>query len=243
MNNKVLLAFLMATLSAMITAPFATPASATVIDAPQKPVAEIATMCTFNTIVASTPETATYDDTEPGANDAQVKQGFVAYQASSFQGAYDVWLPLAIAGNATAQYYLGTLFVGEDADDQAMQCAIQWYQSSAAQEHVSANADLGRLLGSGDHGYIDLPQAQTVLLFAAERCHLDAQFQLGSLYGRIPAPHRDFVEAHKWLMVASTRGLEDAKDTNKILRRFTSVAELREGNRRHKEWLKNNPCN
>ena len=233
---------MMAALAVMMTASLSVPAYAKVINPPQKPVAEIATMCTFNPDVESTPVTATYDYTEPGANDPQVKQGFDAYQAGSAQSAYNTWLPLAIAGNATAQYYLGTLFVGDDANDQTMQCAIQWHQAAAAQEHVGANAGLGRLLGLGDHDFIDLPQAKSVLLFAAEHCHLDAQFQLGSLYGRIRAPHRDFVEAHKWLMVASTRGNEDAKDTNKILRRFTSVAELREGNRRHKEWLKNNAC-
>jgi len=239
MNKKILPFVLMVVLSAMMTTPFTALAS---IDPPQKSAAEIATMCPYSAVVASTPDTAMYNDTEPGANDPQVKQGFDAYRAASFQDAYNKWLPLAVAGNATAQYYLSSFFVGEDADDQATQCAIQWLQAAAAHKHVGANAGLGRLLGIGDHDFIDLPQAKSALLFAAERCHLDAQFQLGSLYGRIPAPHRDFVEAHKWLMVASTRGLEEAEDTNKILRRFTSVAELREGNRRHKEWLKNNPC-
>ena len=243
MNQTILPAFVMVVVAALMTVPLAAPVSAKVVDPPQRSPAEIAAMCAFPAGASLASKTATYDDAQPGATEPQVKQGFDAYRAGSMQDAYDTWIPLAIAGNATAQYYLGTLFVADDADDQSMQCAIQWHQAAAAQEHVGANAGLGHLLGFGDHDFIDREQALAALLFAAERCHLDAQFQLGSLYGRAPKPYRDFIEAHKWLMVAGTRGHIEAKDTNKILRRFTSVAELREGNRRHKIWLKEYACN
>lgn len=220
----------------------ALPASANVVNAPQKSPAEIAAMCPFVDVETSATEMAEYDSRQPGADVAGVKKGFDAYKSEALKTAYDIWAPLAAAGNASAQYHLGLLFRGDGTNDDTISCANAWYQTSAAQGHLDAIADLGLLKGSGDHRFIDHAQSLNLLLFAAEHCHLDAQFQLGSFYGRTPAPQRDFVEAHKWLMVATARGHEEAKNTNKILRRFTSVAELREGNRRHKEWIKEHTC-
>lgn len=213
-----------------------------IVSPPAKNPNEIATMCPYIEVDTSAPGTVMYDDTQPGADVAGVKQGFTAYTSGAFKTAYDLWGSLAITGNASAQYHLGLLFYGDGTNDDTISCANAWYQASGAQGHLDAIAGLGLLKGSGDHQFIDRAQSLDFQLYAAKHCHLGAQFQLGSFYGRSPKPYRDFVEAHKWLMVAATRGHIEAKATNKILRRFTSVAELREGNRRHKEWLKNNAC-
>lgn len=235
MNKIILFAFALVMVGAL-------PASASIVTAPQTTPAEIAAMCPFVDIDSPAAEMVPYDSHQPGADVTEVKQGFEAFKLGAFKTAYDIWGPLAASGNASAQYHLGLLFYGDGTNDDTISCANAWYLTSAAQGHLDAIAGLGLLKGSGDHQFIDRAQSLNLLLFAAERCHLGAQFQLGSFYGRTPAPQRDFVEAHKWLMVATARGHEEAKDINKILRRFTSVAELREGNRRHKEWIKEHDC-
>lgn len=203
---------------------------------------EIAKVCPSVKADPSAAKAPPYDHSQPGADDASVKSGFDAFKAGSHENALAIWEPHAISGNATAQYFSGILFHGDGGKEESLPCAIAWFQTAAAQGHLGAIAKLGILKGVGNHEFVDHAEALSLLKFAAAQCNLDAQFQLGSFYGRTQKPYRDFVEAHKWLMIATARGHTEAKDTNKILRRFTSVAELREGNRRHKEWLRNNTC-
>ena len=217
-------------------------AGATGIAPPAKSPQDITKACPFMDVNSMDTEAIAYDDRQPGADHRKVRNGFDAYIAGENNNAFQTWKPHAVSGNATAQYYLGVLFHGDGDTEETIPCAIAWYHTAAAQGHIDAIVKLGILKSLGDHKFIDQDEALSLLKFAAEKCHLYAQFQLGSFYGRTPRPHRDFVEAHKWLMIAGTRGHGEAKDTNKILRRFTSVAELREGNRRHKEWLNNNTC-
>lgn len=199
-------------------------------------------MCPFMDVDQPDPESVSYDGSQSDTDGAVMKQGFDAYASEAYNDAFGIWAPLAVRGNAAAQYHLGLLFYGDGTTDQSLACALNWFQAAAAQGHLGATSHMGLLKSSGDHPMIDHAEASRLLHDAAARCHLDAQFQFGSFLARTPKPHRDFVEAHKWLMVAATRGHVEAKNANKILRRFTSVAELREGNRRHKEWLKNNAC-
>lgn len=218
------------------------PAVADVVTPPHQSPAEIAAMCPFMEVDQQDLELLSYDGAHAGKDDPAIKRGFDAFQSEALKDAYDIWAPLATAGNTAAQYHLGLLFYGDGETDESLTCALTWFQAAAAKGHLGATSHIGVLRSSGDHALIDYAEASKLLEYAAARCHLDAQFQLGSFLARTPKPHRDFVEAHKWLMVAGTRGHDEAKKTNKILRRFTSVAELREGNRRHKEWLKNNSC-
>lgn len=203
---------------------------------------EIVAMCPFMDVDQPDPETMSYDEAQSGTDDAAIKQGFDAYTSEALKDAFDIWTPLAAKGNVSAQYHLGLLFYGDGTTDESLTCALNWLQAAAAKGHLGATSKLGVLKSSGDHPMIDHAEASKLLQYAAELCHLDAQFQFGSFLARTPKPHRDFVEAHKWLMVAGARGHAEAKNANKILRRFTSVAELREGNRRHKEWLKSHAC-
>jgi len=220
----------------------AIPASADVVAPPEPSPTEIVATCSFMDVDQPDLETISYDGAQSDTDGVAVKQGFDAYTSEALRNAFDIWTPLAAKGNAAAQYHLGLLFYGDGTTEESLTCAVNWLQSAAAQGHLGATSRLGLLKSAGDHSMIYTTEASRLLQYAAERCHLDAQFQFGSFLARTPKPHRDFVEAHKWLMVAAARGHVEAKTTNKILRRFTSVAELREGNRRHKEWLKNNPC-
>jgi len=70
---------------------------------------------------------ATYDETQPGADDPRVREGFEAYKAGDFKKAYDIWLPLADAGNAEAQFRVGRLYRrGEGVPKISSKAASYW---------------------------------------------------------------------------------------------------------------------
>jgi TPR repeat protein len=218
------------------------PVSADVVAPPNLSPTEIVAMCPFVDVDQPDPETISYDGAQSDSDGEAIKKGFDAYTSDALKDAFDIWTPLPAKGNEAAQYHMGLLFYGDGTTDDSLPCALNWLQSAAARGHLGATSKLGLLKGSVDHPMIDAAEASRLLQHAALKCHLDAQFQFGSFLARTPKPHRDFIEAHKWLMVAATRGHVEAKNANKILRRFTSVAELREGNRRHKEWLAAYSC-
>jgi TPR repeat protein len=94
---------------------------------------------------------ATYDETQPGADDPRVKEGIAAYQAGDFKKAYDIWLPLAEAGNAEAQYRMGRYYDRAEGKQKNIKMAKLYLEKAAAKKHSIAINGLGIMYDSG-HG-------------------------------------------------------------------------------------------
>ena len=62
---------------------------------------------------------------------ALLESGRVAYMAGEFNKARDIWLPLAEAGNADAQAWIGSLHANGDGVDVDDAAAFAWYLKSA----------------------------------------------------------------------------------------------------------------
>ncbi|MSO65094.1 MAG: hypothetical protein EXQ85_04730 [Alphaproteobacteria bacterium] len=77
-------------------------------------------------------------------NDAAlVNEGLEAYRRKYFKAALEVWLPLAKAGNADAQFYVGGLYMdGSGVAEDVIQ-AHTWWLLSSDQGHVRAKEFLG----------------------------------------------------------------------------------------------------
>lgn len=84
------------------------------------------------------------------AGDCEIRGGeYVAYDRTSYASALKVWLPIAQAGDKTAQAYVGEIYergVGGAPDYAA---AAQWYRKAAEQGLARAQVNLGFLYERG----------------------------------------------------------------------------------------------
>ncbi len=93
-------------------------------------------------------------DTESKVKDSSVSErdglgflleGLMAYQENDYQKAMQIWMPLAINGNATAQYNVGVMYArGEGVHVDYIQ-AHRFLSRSAEQNYVNATEALEEL--------------------------------------------------------------------------------------------------
>src|SRR3546814_9713212 len=77
---------------------------------------------------------------------ADFKDGVDAWQAGNYQAAVAEWRPLAIAGDADAQFNLGQAYkLGRGVPTDLNQ-AEAWYRRAAKQGHLQADDNLGLVL-------------------------------------------------------------------------------------------------
>ncbi len=187
------------------------------------------------------PAQASYDETQPGADDPRVKEGFAAYQAGDFKKAYALWLPPAEAGNAEAQFRIGRLYdFGEGVEKNDVQ-TVFWYDAATKQSHTSAAFNLGLHFTIKDEKLINQVKAISYYLIAANNNDIEAQHSLGVMYAVITPPHRDLVEAYKWLYIAEKSGRLEATRTIRKLDAITDKQDQVLAKEKMREWFENHP--
>ena len=184
---------------------------------------------------------ATYDESQPGADDPRVKEGFAVYKAGDFKKAYDIWLPLAEAGNAEAQFRVGRLYSFGEGRGANFEEAIKWYESAAVLGHTIAMHNLAYILKIGRKAPQNIPKAIKYYTLAAESGYVVSQFGLGITFATVESPYRDFGAAYKWLYISMKNGHGEAMDTIRDLNRFASAEDRNAGVERMREWFKSHP--
>ena len=102
----------------------------------------------------------------PGAG-ADFAEGLAAFDAGDYQGALEVWQPLAEAGDAEAQIALAGLYRGGLGIPADLAAAARWYRRAAEQGEAVAQLNLGDLYSRGAGVPRDLVQAYLWLSLAA----------------------------------------------------------------------------
>ncbi|NNG06073.1 MAG: sel1 repeat family protein [Inquilinus sp.] len=80
---------------------------------------------------------------------AGLPEGLAAYDQGDYRAALAEWLPLAEAGNATAQGLVGLLYRGVPGIPADPAASARWYRSAAEQGNVSAQYNTGLNLAEG----------------------------------------------------------------------------------------------
>lgn len=131
-----------------------------------------------------------------------LEAGIEAYSFQKWETAVRELAPLADAGDAEAQYYLGrtyrdlSLFSGDEADRER---GYRYLLMAAKQRHVNAQSFLGSLyLNSGDPEELDKGIAWVLRAFAARQTYRDAGI-LAAAYCYGPDYQRDANLAAAWL--------------------------------------------
>ena len=77
------------------------------------------------------------------------QKGVTAAQAGDFATALQEWRPLAEAGDAVAQYYLGNMYDYGQGVRQDYAEAVKWYRLAADQGDASTQYNLGYMYRNG----------------------------------------------------------------------------------------------
>ncbi len=112
---------------------------------------------------------------------ADYSTGFAAYIRGDYAAALAEWLPLANAGNASAQRNVGEIYSAGLGVEQDLAAAARWYEKAAVQGHVTAQYNLGVMYADGRGVPNDPESAAYWLRRAADQGHPVAGSRLQGL--------------------------------------------------------------
>ena len=131
-----------------------------------------------------------------------LEDGMAAYQGKDYAKAAELWQPLAEKGDATAQFYLGTLFAEGQGVTRNDATAFMWFQRAANQGNAIAQYNVGASYAAGTGVAQSYPDAAKWFRRAADQGMVFAQVNLGLLYAAGNGVPQDNIEALKWLELA-----------------------------------------
>jgi TPR repeat protein len=138
-------------------------------------------------------------------------EGKSAYEQSRYQDAFNILKPLAEAGNAPAQHWLGNIYyygLGETEKDDAE--AARWFRKSAEAGYAAAQYRIGYMHAMGSGMEQDHRAAARWWGQAAKQGHMKAILRLAKNYseGRY-LPKNERLARH-WYRQAAVRGSREA---------------------------------
>lgn len=147
---------------------------------------------------------------------ADVASAWAAYQRGDHAQALKVLQPLAEAGNADAQYDLGTMYSDGHGVPRDARQAEAWWEKAANQGQADAQFSLGFMLlygqGEGDNAVAADPNAGLPWLQkAASQGHPSAEYFLGYLYWSGTIVPLDPQKALQYTLPAAQQGRADAE--------------------------------
>ncbi len=134
---------------------------------------------------------------------ADVKDGVDAWQVGNYAAAVAEWRPLALAGDADAQFNLGQAYkLGRGVPADLVQ-AEAWYRRAAKQGHLQAEDNLGLVLFTANRR----TEAMPFIINAAARGEPRAQYVLGTAHFNGDLAAQDWPRAYALTKRASDAGL------------------------------------
>lgn len=134
---------------------------------------------------------------------ADVKAGVDAWQAGDYQKAVAEWRPLAVAGDADAEFNLGQAYkLGRGVPADLVQ-AESWYRRAAKQGHLQAEDNLGLILFTANKR----DEAMPYIKDSAARGEPRAQYVLGTAMFNGDYAAKDWPRAYALTKRASDAGL------------------------------------
>ena len=140
---------------------------------------------------------------------ADTKKGVDAWERGDYPGAVREWRPLAIAGDADAQFNLAQAYRLGRGVPMDMKEAENWYGKAARRGHQKAEDNYGLVLFQNGNRKDAMPWIEK----AANRGDARAQYVLGTALFNGDLVGKDWVRAYALMTRASSSGLPSASTT------------------------------
>lgn len=140
---------------------------------------------------------------------ADTKAGFDMWNRGDFYGAVKEWRPLAIAGDAIAQYNLAKAYQLGRGLPTDLKMAESWYGKAAQQGHTPSRDNFGLLLFQNG----DRTSAMPYIEESAGRGEPRAQYVLGTALFNGDTMKKDWVRAYALMTRSSAAGISAASSS------------------------------
>jgi uncharacterized protein len=156
---------------------------------------------------------------------ADVKQGVDAWARGDYATAIKTWRPLAIAGNADAQFNLGQAYKLGRGVPLDLKQAEEWYRKAALQGHIGAEDNYGLVQFQNGNRQQAMPWIEK----SANRGEPRAQYILGTALFNGDMVGKDWVRAYALMTRASASGLAPASSSLAQMDRFIPLDQRQKG--------------
>ncbi|MEZ0262150.1 MAG: tetratricopeptide repeat protein [Alphaproteobacteria bacterium] len=139
--------------------------------------------------------------------DKAIKAGHTACRRNDYKTALKIWRPLAMQGNAKAQFLIGFLYSGGKGVKKDYAEAMNWFRKAADQRYIDAQKWMAYMYETGFCGKRNYAEAVKWYRKAAAQGDTESQRMLSVMYstGR-GGLKKDHAAAAKWLRKAAKRG-------------------------------------
>lgn len=161
------------------------------------------------------------------------------YARGDYSSALREYRLLAEAGNAAAQYSLGSMYSmgkGVPRDDVE---AVRWFRLAAERGYASAIGSLAFAYNQGEGVEQSHPIAINLYRLAVKKGDYYSSAHLGFAYARGDGVIKDKVLEHMWFNIACAHGVDVCKERDDAEREMTSL-ELSEAQRRARICISSN---
>ena len=166
----------------------------------------------------------------------EIDRARAAFEAEDYALAVPLFLRLAKAGNAEAQFYTGFAFAHGHGVTPNDETAVQWYRLSADQEFAPAQFYLSNLYREGRSVDKDNDIAFDLLLNAADQGYARAQFNLGGVFLHGIKVAHDYDAALDWYNRAAEQDYLPAQLMLGILYGGGFIRQIREDHANALKW-------
>ncbi len=174
--------------------------------------------------------------------EAEFKKAEQAYANKDSKTFFEIINKLAHQGNAKAQYALATIYEGFGGTgiEKNEEESVKWLTLSATQGYPRAEYYVGIQYYRGK-GLFPKDEKESLKWYkkSAEHGFINAQHSLGMVYYLGDGIPKDYVEAYKWLHLASKKGYKMATKTEKELEKLMSPAKISQARALAKKWEEN----
>lgn len=176
---------------------------------------------------------------------ADFADGRVAYQNGDFETAFKEWTPLAVYGDAEAQFLVGSMYDKGQGVLQDHKTAVGWYTLAADQGHVHSQYNLGLSYQYGQGVSRDYLTALIWYKLAAEhgnsepraeRPAMYSMYNLGVMYANGEGVTQDYTLAHMWWTLCAAMGSQDAEQARHAIGQEISPFQLETSTWLAEEW-------
>jgi uncharacterized protein len=138
-------------------------------------------------------------------------EAFGAYQRGLYKTAYNLALPRAEAGDATAQVLVADILARGLGVRASLQDSANWYAKAADQGDPEAQFRYAGILLEGKYATKDPVKAKELTKAAADAGNAAAQFNLGQLLMQEHPGETGLDNAYPWFQQAAKKGLADGE--------------------------------